>query len=129
MVTPEWAKRKWPSGEGPGTAPQLGGPPDGLPTAGRPLNRGPVARRLNIDQARPGCRARLRAAQLRTALPSGLSGARLQRRCVSDPERCTWYGCICVRQGAAHQATAWLLQSSVSGRVGRMPSGLAPPSN
>lgn len=53
MVTPEWAKRKWPSADGPGTAPQLGGPPtDGLPTAGRPLNRGPVARRLNIDQVR-----------------------------------------------------------------------------
>ncbi|KAK9846618.1 hypothetical protein WJX81_007698 [Elliptochloris bilobata] len=66
MVTPEWAKRKWPSGDGPGTAPQLGGPPDGLPTsslptAGRPLNRGPVARRLNIDQA------------LRTSASSGAS--------------------------------------------------------
>jgi hypothetical protein len=60
MVTPEWAKRKWPHNgggqqtdgvQGPAVAPFTVQEED-VPTAGRPLYRGNVARRLNIDEAR-----------------------------------------------------------------------------
>lgn len=62
MVTPDWAKRKWSKeekqqqqqqqedGQVQGSAAAQYAPQqDDIPTAGRPLSRGNVARRLNID--------------------------------------------------------------------------------
>lgn len=57
LATPEWARRDW---VGPavaaasdGRAEEAGHCQPGLSTAGRPSNRGPVARRLDVNPVRP----------------------------------------------------------------------------
>ena len=48
LETPDWAKRDWVPGVAPSSAPPCQQGSEEVP-ANRPLNRGPVARRLNID--------------------------------------------------------------------------------
>ena len=53
LATPEWAKRDWHSPAVAGTRTRRGETPGhsrgGLPTAGKSLNRGHVARKLDIE--------------------------------------------------------------------------------